>query len=123
MRCFLVICTWLYWTIRQEEHMDNSARVAECRNKLVSSGAHMTKQRMLVLEVLAAGSGHMTANQVLGAVQSHYPKVNKTTVYRTLDLLIELGVVAMTHMGGNQGIYELLGSPHHHLICKECGKV
>ena len=77
----------------------------------------------MVLEVLAAHPGHITAEKVLNAVQKRYPYVNKTTVYRTLELLTELGLASMTHMGGNQYEYELLESPHHHLICKVCGDV
>ena len=96
-------------------------RLTEYHAKLVASGVRLTPQRFMVLEVLAAKPGHTTADQVLTAVQERYPYVNKTTVYRTLELLTELGLAAMTHMGGNQTEYELVESPHHHLICKDCG--
>jgi Fur family ferric uptake transcriptional regulator len=98
-------------------------RLTEYHEKLVASGVRLTPQRFMVLEVLAAHPGHITAEQVLTAVQQRYPYVNKTTVYRTLDLLTGLGLASMTHMGGNQYEYELLESPHHHLICKVCGEV
>jgi Fur family ferric uptake transcriptional regulator len=98
-------------------------RLTEYHEKLVASGVRLTPQRFMVLEVLAAHPGHITAEQVLTAVQQRYPYVNKTTVYRTLELLTGLGLASMTHMGGNQYEYELLESPHHHLICKVCGEV
>ena len=96
-------------------------RLASYNAKLIASGVRLTPQRFMVLEVLAANPGHVTAERVLAGVQARYPHVNKTTVYRTLDLLTDLGMVAMTHMGGNQYEYELVESPHHHLICKRCG--
>ncbi|MGI8588090.1 MAG: Fur family transcriptional regulator [Chloroflexia bacterium] len=96
-------------------------RLTEYSAKLVASGVRLTPQRFMVLEVLAANPGHITADRVLASVQRRYAHVNKTTVYRTLDLLTELGMVAQTEMGGNQAEYELLERPHHHLICKKCG--
>ena len=95
-------------------------RLAEYHDRLVASGVRLTPQRFMVLEVLAAKPGHTTADRVLAAVQERYPYVNKTTVYRTLELLRELGMVATQQMGA-QTEFELVESPHHHLICKDCG--
>ncbi|HUS15556.1 MAG TPA: transcriptional repressor [Chloroflexia bacterium] len=100
--------------------MDNQ-RIAQYQEKLVASGVRLTPQRFMVREAIVAQPGHTTADQVLATVQTRYPHVNKTTVYRTLELLSDLGMVAITHMGGNQAAYELVEVPHHHLICKECG--
>jgi Fur family ferric uptake transcriptional regulator len=97
--------------------------VAAYNEKLIARGVRLTPQRMMVLEALAAQPGHTTAEKVLASVQARYPYVNKTTVYRTLELLSQLGLVAISHSGGNQAEYELIDSPHHHLICKECGTV
>jgi len=95
---------------------------AEVKEKLIASGVRLTPQRFMVLEALAGQPGHTTADRVLSAVQARYPYVNKTTVYRTLELLAELGLVAISHTG-SQSEYELIESAHHHLICKECGTV
>jgi|GEM_PF-2386614 len=96
-------------------------RLAPYQERLVGSGVRLTPQRFMVLAALAAHPGHTTADQILATVQIQYPHVNKTTVYRTLELLAELGMVAISQMGGNQATYELLEAPHHHLICKRCG--
>ena len=96
-------------------------RLAPYQERLVGSGVRLTPQRFMVLEALTAHPGHTTADQILATVQTQYPHVNKTTVYRTLELLAELGMVAISQMGGNQATYELLEAPHHHLICKRCG--
>src|SRR4051812_43060369 len=98
-------------------------RVVALEQALQNHGMRMTPQRVLVLEALVAQPGHTTAERIIEAVQRQYPHVNKATVYRTLDLLSALGLVAIGQMGGNQAVYELLDTPHHHLICKSCGTV
>jgi Fur family ferric uptake transcriptional regulator len=109
------------------EEMSES-RLAAYKERLVDADVRVTRHRLKVLEVLAATSGHVTATEVLEEVRKRYPSVNKTTVYRILDLLVELGAATMTHMQVgdnqyNQFIYELTEHPHHHLICKDCGYV
>jgi Fur family ferric uptake transcriptional regulator len=95
-------------------------RVTYYNEKLLAHGVRLTPQRMMVLDVLACTPGHITADRVLTAVQARYPYVNKTTVYRTLDLLGELGLVA-TAAGEAGQEYELVDERHHHLVCKRCG--
>ena len=107
-------------TIVRRELMTDQDRLAAYQATLIASGVRLTPQRFMVLEVLAASPGHTTAERVLAGVQARYPYVNKTTVYRTLELLSDLGMVVTTHSGGNQYEYELVEAPHHHLICKEC---
>ncbi len=97
-------------------------RLARYNQRLAASGVRLTPQRFMVLEVLESQPGHRTAEHVLAGVQARYPYVNKTTVYRTLELLTSLGLVAMTDTGAGRTEYELLESPHHHLICKDCGR-
>jgi len=97
--------------------------LAAARERLVTSGVRLTPQRFMVLEALAGASGHTTADRILATVQTRYPYVNKTTVYRTLDLLADLGLVAVTHTNTSQTQYELIESRHHHLVCRTCGLV
>lgn len=84
-------------------------------------GIRVTPQRLLVLEALAQG-GHQTADAVQQWVALRYSGMNLATVYRTLDILTEAGLVAQTDLGGGAAAFELVGdSPHHHLICAHCG--
>ncbi len=101
--------------------MTDHTRLERYNAKLIASGARLTPQRFMVLEVLATHTGHITADNVLMAVHQHYPHVNKTTVYRTLELLSELGLVTSTHLDGTAVKYELVDRRHHHLLCKRCG--
>jgi Fur family ferric uptake transcriptional regulator len=86
------------------------------------SGQRLTPQRMMVLSVLAERGGHLTAEEILDLVRPAYPYLNLSTVYRTLGLLVEIGLVAETDLGGGVRQFELVGEePHHHLICQRCG--
>ncbi len=80
----------------------------------------MTPRRLMVVEVLEGHGGHMTGDDILLHVKERHPSTDKTTVYRTLELLSNLGLVAITDMGGGRLEYEMTRHPHHHLICERC---
>src|SRR5215212_5082264 len=97
-------------------------KITALNQTLLKRGVRLTPQRLIVLEVLAENAGeHITAERILAAVTRRYPYVDKTTVYRTLDLLREHGLVAMTDLGGGKFEYELVEERHHHIVCKTCG--
>lgn len=87
-------------------------------------GYRLTPQRTLVWDVLRSSGSHLDAEEICRAVQAQFPHVNISTVYRTLDLLVELGLVRETRLGPNRRFYEVEEEvPHHHLVCEECGAV
>jgi Fur family transcriptional regulator, ferric uptake regulator len=87
-------------------------------------GYRLTPQRTLVWDVLRLQDAHLSADEVCQKVQEHFPHVNISTVYRTLDLLVELGLVRETCLGPNRRFYEVEEeTPHHHLVCGVCGRV
>lgn len=87
-------------------------------------GVRVTPQRLFVLEAMELISGHMTAEEIMQWAARRYPALNLATVYRTLDLLCQVGLVSQTDLGGGATTYELVGdSPHHHLACERCGGV
>lgn len=87
-------------------------------------GVRVTPQRLFVLEALERNGGHMTAEEIMQWASRRYPALNLATVYRTLDLLVEIGMVAQTDIGGGAAAFEVIGeSPHHHLACERCGGV
>ncbi|MDI3341857.1 MAG: Fur family transcriptional regulator [Sphaerobacter sp.] len=100
----------------------DTQEVRELQDMLRRAGLRVTPQRMMVLAALAAGEGHLTADEIFDLVRREYPFLNRSTVYRTLDLLVELGLVAATDLGEGVRQFELVGAaPHHHLICQRCG--
>ena len=88
-------------------------------DQLRAAGLRITPQRRLVLEVLRAGAGHMTADGVLQEVAARYPGFNRSTVYRVLDSLVAGGLVVQ-HTIGAVAQYESASEVHHHLVCHRC---
>ncbi len=87
-------------------------------------GYRLTPQRMIVLEAIEAADHHISAEEVHSKAHAKYPYINISTVYRTLELLKELGLVAETDLGGGRLVYHPVGKAHHHhLVCRKCGKV
>lgn len=96
-------------------------RVAE---RLRQSGQRVTRQRLAVFSALARLGGHRTAEEVYDYVRAHHPDVNLSTVYRNLDLGVELGLVTQTDLGGGVRRFELVRAErHHHLVCQRCRTV
>jgi Fur family ferric uptake transcriptional regulator len=94
----------------------------ELRVTLHERGLRMTPQRQLVLDALL-DLEHATPEQVCQRVQLNTPTVNITTVYRTLELLEELGIVRHTHLGHGAPTYSVHEHQHIHLVCHRCGQV
>lgn len=92
------------------------------KGTLHKRGLRMTPQRQLVLDAVRE-LGHATPEQVCTHVQATAPAVNITTVYRTLDLLEDLGVVRHTHLGHGAPTYSEHRHRHVHLVCHRCGRV
>lgn len=83
----------------------------------------MTAQRQLVLDAVH-DLGHATPEQVHQAVREVAAGVNITTVYRTLELLENLGLVTHTHLSHGSPTYHSVGEEEHvHLVCRVCGTV
>lgn len=86
-------------------------------------GLRLTAQRQLVLEAVH-DLGHATPEQVHQAVTGVAAGVNITTVYRTLELLEELGLVTHTHLSHGSPTYHKVGGRQHvHLVCRSCGGI
>lgn len=90
---------------------------------LRSRGLRLTAQRQLVLEAVYE-LGHSTPDQIHAAVARTAAGINITTVYRTLELLEELGLVTHAHLSHGAPTYHALGENQHaHLVCRACGSV
>ena len=85
------------------------------------TGHRLTPQREMILAVICEIDGHLTAEQILCRVRKRYPYLNKSAVYRTLDLLSRLNLVNPTDFGQGCVQYEVHQHPHHHhLLCRNC---
>lgn len=89
-------------------------------------GLRLTEPRQAVIQALENMPGHHTAEEIFFNVHKRYPGIGLATIYRTLDLLVRLGIVRRYNFWSGGTKYELIKKEekhHHHLICKECGKV
>lgn len=101
--------------------MSNHIELVE---SLRRAGHRLTPQRESVLAVMVESTRHLTAEEILARVRVRYPYLNKSAVYRSLDLLTALGLVTQTDLGHGRVEYELQQQPHHHhLICRHCQHV
>ncbi|HLH61298.1 MAG TPA: transcriptional repressor [Ktedonobacteraceae bacterium] len=91
---------------------------------LYQRGYRSTPQRYLILHVIQEAHEHLSVEQITKRVQEKNPYVSISTIYRTLELLQELGLVSMFHFPGQQPCYEAIDDKtHHHLVCQGCHTV
>ena len=96
---------------------------ADLHATLRAKGYRLTPQRQLVLDAVV-GLGHGTPEQICTEVQRLAPGVNLSTVYRTLELLEELGLATHAHLGhGAPTWHAATDDEHLHLVCRDCGAV
>jgi Fur family ferric uptake transcriptional regulator len=98
-------------------------RWAEVRRSLRSRGLRWTPQRGALLEVLSGIDGHVTGAELVERSRRLDPTTTPSTVYRTLNVLEELGVVSHSHgREGRQEFHVNPGADHGHLVCSSCGR-
>jgi Fur family ferric uptake transcriptional regulator len=91
--------------------------------QLRARGYRVTPQRQLVLEAVAR-LDHATPEEIGAQVQQTARGVNISTIYRTLELLEQIGMVTHTHLGHGAPTYHLATDADHvHLVCRDCGRV
>ena len=87
-------------------------------------GRPLTVQRQLLLELLRAAEGHVDAKELYRRASARDESISLATVYRTLNLFRELGLVDEMNTGMIRCYYEIKQSPgHQHLVCQGCGRV
>jgi len=97
---------------------------ADIVKKLSEHGYRLTPQRLMIVSAIENSEGHISAEEIYAQVVAKYPHVNLSTVYRTLELLKERGLVTETNLGeGRVRYHPLEEGHHHHLVCTGCGAV
>jgi Fur family ferric uptake transcriptional regulator len=111
------------------EEQVKSIEMRFTENKIVAllrqRGYKLTPQRRQIINSIALSHEHLTPSAIYQKVREQYPGIGQVTIYRTLDILAEMGLICEVHAEGGCRSY-LLRSPtvhHHHLICSDCGAV
>jgi Fur family transcriptional regulator, ferric uptake regulator len=95
---------------------------ADVRERLRDRGLRWTPQRRVLIEVLSQSDGHVTGAEVVDRCRAVDPATTPSTVYRTLDVLEEMGIVRHAHgAGGREEFHVLPQADHGHLHCLDCG--
>lgn len=103
-------------------HQPSPQSARQMTDALKRRGRRMTPQRQLILSALGSFSTHVSADEIHQKVSSQFPQVNISTVYRTLELLEDLGLVTHTHFDDGVTQYHLAEAGlHQHLVCRRCG--
>ena len=91
---------------------------------LEAGGYRLTAARQVIAAAIVSRGGHCSADELVALVHESNPGVGRMTVYRTLDLFCQLGVVWPFYTGGGAAQYALMNSGHHHhLVCSSCGRI
>src|ERR1700759_3168226 len=85
-------------------------------------GLRVTSQRVVIHDALVAAGRHLTADQVRDAVRDRLPGVSLPTVYSTLELLEELGLIRRVHTPSAL-LFDPRSDEHAHALCRRCGRV
>ena len=101
----------------------NDPMTQDWREKLRGSGYRLTPQRELILRAVEE-LGHATPDEVLAKVRQQSSAVNVSTVYRTLEVLEELGLVRHAHLSDRAPTYHSVTEHEHfHLVCRNCHRI
>ncbi|REK75697.1 Fur family transcriptional regulator [Paenibacillus paeoniae] len=106
--------------------MNVSAEIDKIKRSLMENSYKLTTQREIIVRVLLENEQeHLSAEDVYMLVKEKFPEIGLATVYRTLELLAELQIVAKMNFGDGVARFDLRGEDHehmhHHLICQKCG--
>jgi Fur family transcriptional regulator, ferric uptake regulator len=91
---------------------------------MLDAGYSNTRPRQAVVDVIATANGYLSPVQILETAQRAYPQLGLVTVYRTLDIMAEMGLVRKVHLANGCHSYALAEKMHgHHIICESCRQV
>jgi Fe2+ or Zn2+ uptake regulation protein len=95
----------------------------ELSRTLRARGQRVTPQRIAIARTVRELAGHITAEHVFGRVSEQMPGVSLPTVYATLELLEELGLVRRVATEAGTAVFDPRVEDHHHLVCRGCGGI
>ncbi|WP_422678808.1 Fur family transcriptional regulator [Clostridium thermosuccinogenes] len=99
------------------------ANLNELTEKLKSKNIRLSHQRLKVLEYVAEHRTHPTVDQVYSDLHREIPTLSKTTVYNTLNALMDAGLVKVITIEDNETRYDIVTENHGHFKCQNCGRI
>ncbi len=118
---------WVWCTYRRVVMIITSSEnkaLASAEKVLRSQGKRITAQRALLLQIIRESKGHLDADQIYRLAREEDPHLSLSTVYRTLNLLKEVDLIAELYFDEEHRHYEIKdATEHYHLICSACGRI
>lgn len=101
------------------EHQDDQELIVLLRARR----QRVTSQRLVILRELRRRGLHATAEELLETVRDTLPGTSIPTIYATLDLLVELGLIRKIDVGIGASLYDARTDPHQHMVCRRCARI
>lgn len=95
----------------------------ELTNELKNKNIRLSHQRLKVLEYMSSSKSHPTVDQIYTDLIKEIPTLSKTTIYNTLDTLIDASLVKMVSIEDNETRYDATTEAHGHFKCESCRKI
>ncbi len=110
--------------MRPNAHLHSPPRDdAELSALLRERGLRATSQRVVMHRLLRDRDRHVSAEELLSEASERLPGVSLPTVYSTLELFEQLGIVRRVNGGGGTLLWDTRAGAHHHMICRDCGRI
>lgn len=106
-------------TDQQLQELRLKALIDSCRDKKLK----ITPQRLEIFRELVFFDGHPSADEIFARIRERMPTMSVDTVYRTLAMLQQAGVLAKVEVLDDLGRFDMNLDPHHHFVCTRCHKV
>jgi len=100
-----------------------NTKLKQSKQTLQAKGLKPTYQRLRILGYLEEHENHPTVEMIYEDLVKEIPTISKTTIYNTLNALLETGIIHAITITGTETRYDSEDFPHHHLLCKSCGKI
>jgi Fe2+ or Zn2+ uptake regulation protein len=110
-------------TTRSAEHLPAPRDDSELAERLRARGLRATSQRVVMHRLLRDRDRHVSAEELLSEAGELLPGVSLPTVYATLELFEELGIVRRVNGGSGTFLWDTRAAAHHHMICRRCGRI
>lgn len=109
----------------EPEDIDISTELNQLRSRMADKGLKITNQRFSIAEWIFKVHEHFTVDDILESFKKKGEKVSPATVYRVLQMLLDLGMVTEHHFGKEYKYYEHVTGhkDHDHIICDDCGRI
>lgn len=116
---------WAIWERRASNVQFPQAALSreQIAQEIQSRGLKPTEQRVRIAEILMRQPTHMTAEQILLQVRASGRPISKATVYNTLKVLVEHGLIRQIHLDPERCVYDSTRAPHHHFHDLETGEL